>query len=97
VAVVKKDLVQTDHPGLRKFLGVVVKSGNVEEVIKSIQHQQREDADTCLSASEIAAHFIIDLYSKNSSTSANVNRITTNLESVADELLRLSKVIKALD
>ncbi len=90
-----KELIQTDQPELRKFLRVVVKNGDVADIIKRIAHQQREGEDTCLSASDIAAHFIIDLYSENSSVSANINRITTNLENVADELLRFSKGIKA--
>jgi hypothetical protein len=93
----KKEVVEANQPRLQNFLRVVVKNGNLEKTLKSIEHQQREDTDTCLSASDIAAHFIVDLYSEASSVSANVNRITMNLESVADELLRFSKAIKALD
>jgi hypothetical protein len=89
--------MKTLQKGIEKFLQVVVKHTEFDKLIASIQHQQREDADTCLSASEIATHFIVDLYSEESSERANINRITTNLNNVADELLAYSKILQALE
>jgi hypothetical protein len=88
--------METSLKGIERFLQVVVKHTEFDKLIASIEHQQREDADTCLTASEIAAHLIVDLHSEQSSERANINRITTNLENVADELLTYSKIIKSL-
>ncbi len=68
-----------------------------EDLTAGINHQQREGEDTCLTASEIAAHFILDLYSEGSSYQANRERISVNSENVADELLNYSKRIRSLE
>jgi hypothetical protein len=36
------------------------------------------------------------LYSEHSSNEANINRITTNLEAAADDLIMMSKLIRSL-
>lgn len=82
---------------IETLLKVVVKHGDIEKLIAGIEHQQREDSDTCLTAREIAAHFIVDLYSETSSDTANLNRITVNLEAVANQLLSYSRLFKALE
>lgn len=82
--------------GIEKFLRLVITHGEISDILASIEHQQREDQDTCLTAGEIAAHFIVDLYSETSGDHANISRISTGLDNVADELLAYSKRIKAL-
>ena len=82
--------------GVEDFLRLVIKHDEIDKVLASIEHQQREDEDTCLTAREIAAHFIVDLYSEKSGDHANMTRITTALDNVADELHAYSKHIKAL-
>lgn len=81
--------------GVKEFLRLVIKHGEVDKLLASIKHQQREDADTCLTGREIAAHFIVDLYSETSGDQANITRITTALENVADELHAYSRSLKA--
>jgi hypothetical protein len=44
----------------------------------------------------LATHVVRDLYDEFSSDDANINRITTNLEAAANDLLLISKLIRNL-
>jgi 2-methylcitrate dehydratase PrpD len=48
-------------------------------------------------ASLVALQQIYRLYSQDSSDNANINRITINLETIAADLISISKSIKKLD
>lgn len=49
-----------------------------------------------LKPAALALSVVQDLYSENSSDEANINRITTNLEALADDLLGMSRQLKTL-
>jgi hypothetical protein len=82
--------------GIENFVAVVSHCPERDEVLKTIQSLRTTKDYKCPTISVFALHLIVDLYSEDSSRQANVNRITTNLEAAADELLHLSQRIKAL-
>jgi hypothetical protein len=59
--------------------------------------QQVDQSHRCPTASSLATHLILELYDQGSSHHANILRISSNLEMVAEELLYLSRRIKNLD
>jgi hypothetical protein len=82
--------------GIKAFLKVVTKRGDLNSLITTIKEQQRSFEDSCLRPSDFAAHLIIDLYDSDSDKKANVTRIAGNLENASDELLAFSKRVRAL-
>ena len=64
--------------------------GNPQQVHQSQSHR-------CPTASSLATHLILELYDQGSSHHANILRISSNLEMVAEELLYLSRRIKNLE
>lgn len=66
---------------------------NLADILKAIK---QADLQSCPPSSLIALYLIQDLYSESSSDSANINRITTNLEAFAEDLYATSRFIKSL-
>jgi hypothetical protein len=82
--------------GIEKFIAVVSHCSERDKVLETLQTLRMTSAYKCPTASVFALHVILDLYGEDSSQQANINRITTNLETAADELVYLSKLLKAL-
>jgi hypothetical protein len=82
--------------GIEKFLAVVTHRPDHAKVLESLQLLQRTEHYHCPTVSVFALHLILDLYDEDSSLQSNINRMTTNLEVAADELIYFSKLIKNL-
>jgi hypothetical protein len=82
--------------GIEMFLGVVSKCAERGRVLETIQGLRMAKNYKCPTISVFALHQIFDLYDEDSSHQANINRITTNLEAAANELLHISKCIRVL-
>ena len=82
--------------GVNPFLEAIVGCADREEVARSIEVLRHTTDYRCPAPSVLATHLVLDLFSEGSSVEANVNRITTNLEAAADELLQISKLIHRL-
>ena len=82
--------------GIKKFLGTIVGCADRDEVARQVKTLRSSGDYRCPAPSVLATHLVLDLYSEGSSDEANVNRITTNLEAAADELLQISKLIRRL-
>jgi hypothetical protein len=84
------------------------RSVSFEALISMVHHAQESlsvletlesmaPASKCPSpVSLLVTHVICDLYDSHSSDEANINRITTNLEAVANDLLLMSKLFRNL-
>jgi hypothetical protein len=84
------------HIKREKFIEVVQQAEASLEVLEYLEAAKVE-SDKCPPVSSlIASYLIADLYSEQSSNEANINRITTNLEAAADDLLMVSKLIRSL-
>ncbi len=59
-------------------------------------NRQSSPGHRCPRASDVAVHLIIEPYDQGLTQVANINRISTNLELAAEELLYLSKRVRAL-
>jgi hypothetical protein len=81
---------------IENFVAVVSHCSERDKVLKAIQSLRTTRDYKCPTADVFALHLIVDLYGEDSSRQANINRMTTNLEAAADELLHLSKRIEAL-
>jgi hypothetical protein len=82
--------------GVENFVAVVSHCSERDKVLETIQQLRTTKDYKCPAVSVFALHVILDLYSEDSSLEANINRVTTNLEAAANELLYVSKRIKAL-
>jgi hypothetical protein len=80
---------------LESFLNIVQQAKESLEVLEQLEIAK--GSDKCPPVSSLLASYLIsDLYSEKSSNEANINRITTNLEATADDLLMISKLIRSL-
>jgi hypothetical protein len=86
----------TTSQGIDKFLGAVSHCTERDKVLEAIKGLRHTKGYKCPTVSVFALHLILDLYGEDSSQQANVNRITTNLEAAADDLIHLSKRLKAI-
>lgn len=66
----------------------------LSELLEELKHADRQN---CPPSSLIAIYLIQDLYSAQSEDKANINRIITNLESVAEDLYTTSRIIRFLN
>jgi hypothetical protein len=81
---------------LANYLEVVQQAKGSLALLTSLE-EARKHNDNCPPLSSVMAlHIICDLYSELSSDEANINRITTNLEAAADDLLMIGKLIRSL-
>jgi hypothetical protein len=84
------------HINLDAYIHVVQQAKESLELLALLEEAKGE-TDKCPPVSSILASYLItDLYSEQSSDEANINRITTNLEAAADDLLMMSKLIRSL-
>lgn len=84
------------HIKREKFIEIVQQAEDSLEVLQYLEAAKAE-SDKCPPMSSLLASYLItDLYSEQSSNEANINRITTNLEAAADDLLMISKLIRSL-
>ena len=83
--------------GIEKFLEAIVGCADRDEVARQVKTLRGSSDYRCPVPSVLATHLVFDLYSEVSSDQANINRITTNLDAAADELLQISKLIRRLD
>ncbi len=69
---------------------------NSQEAIRFLEQlEQRQVLEKCPPVTSIlASHIVTDLYNEFSSEDANINRITTNLEAVANDLLMIADRIR---
>jgi hypothetical protein len=80
---------------LESFLNIVQQAKESLEVLEHLEIAK--GSDKCPPVSSLLASYLIsDLYSEQSNNEANINRITTNLEATADDLLMISKLIRSL-
>jgi hypothetical protein len=79
-----------------KFIAVVQQAKASLEVLEQLETAKMQTEKCPPVSSLLATYLITDLYSKQSSNEANINRITTNLEAAADDLLMISKLIRSL-
>ncbi len=78
------------------FIAVVQQAKESLELLEHLEIAKGAH-DKCPPVSSLIASYLIsDLYSDQSSNEANINRITTNLEAAADDLIMISKLIRAL-
>jgi hypothetical protein len=82
--------------GVENFVAVVSHCSERDKVLEAIRFLRMAKNYKCPTVSTFALHLIVDLYDEDSSLQANINRMTTNLEAAAHELLYVSKRIKAL-
>ena len=78
--------------GVDKYLEPLFRSSASQDVLSTLETEEVSQVST----SRLALQIVLDLYNENSAHEANVNRITTNLEAAAEELLHMSKLIRAL-
>jgi hypothetical protein len=67
-----------------------------DHVVSFLEHFAAVKPKSCSASSALAMHIIYDLYSETSADEANINRITTNLEAAADDILAIAKLIRAI-
>jgi hypothetical protein len=84
------------HINLDAYIHVVQQAKESLELLALLEEAKGE-TDKCPPVSSLLASYLItDLYSEQSTDEANINRITTNLEAAADDLLMMSKLIRSL-
>jgi hypothetical protein len=84
------------HINLDTYIQIVQQAKESLELLALLEEAKGE-TDKCPPASSLLASYLItDLYSEQSTDEANINRITTNLEAAADDLLMMSKLIRSL-
>ena len=84
---------QTD---IETFLDVACHRSERETIVNFVKAYQASNPKNVSPAAALAVYVINDLFSESSSDEANVNRVTTNLEAAADDLLTMSKMLKGL-
>lgn len=77
--------------GIEKFVKIARPFPERDNMLETIRQLQTTKQYKCPTVSMFALHLIADLYSEDSSVQANVNRMKTNLESAAHDLLFFSK------
>lgn len=88
--------VSIAHNTLESYLEVVQQAKESLELLEHLEVAKGQ-SDKCPPVSSLLASYLIaDLYSEHSSNEANINRITTNLEAAADDLVMISKLIRSL-
>jgi hypothetical protein len=88
--------IEKNHLSREKFIEVVQQAEASLELLEHLEVAKAQ-TDKCPPVSSlIASYLIADLYSEQSSNEANINRITTNLEAAADDLMMVSKLIRSL-
>jgi hypothetical protein len=88
--------VSTSRHSLETYLSVIQQAKESLELLEHLRVAKGQ-SDKCPPISSlIASYLITDLYSEHSSNEANINRITTNLEAAADDLVMVSKLIRSL-
>ena len=86
--------MQHSHASIDVFL---------QEVLNNLEHSDSKQAQRaratqgylCPTASDLAVHLILELYDQGSSPTANITRISSNLELAAEKLLYFSRRIRA--
>lgn len=63
---------------------------------QAFTQQLRSQAKGINLSAALALYLIDDLYDDNSTDEANLNRVTTNLEAAAEDLLTMSRLMKNL-
>ncbi len=91
-------MVSTDtkHLSREAFITLVQQAKESLELLEHLEVAKGETEKCPPVSSLIASYLISDLYSEQSSNEANINRITTNLEAAADDLVMISKLIRSL-
>ena len=79
-----------------RLINIASRSATLEESQALLQQMQDSSIRGVNPATALALYLIADLYSEDSGDQANLNRITTNLETVADDLLTMSRLMKNL-
>lgn len=88
--------VSVTHHSLEAYIEVVQQAKESLELLEHLEVAKAQ-SDKCPPVSSLlASYLIVDLYSEHSSNEANINRITTNLEAAADDLVMISKLIRGL-
>ena len=82
-------MVSTDtkHLSREAFITLVQQAKESLELLEHLEVAKGETEKCPPVSSLIASYLISDLYSEQSSNEANINRITTNLEAAADDLV----------
>ncbi|MGL4610760.1 MAG: hypothetical protein ACRCYY_13950 [Trueperaceae bacterium] len=80
---------------LESYLKTIQQSDLALEWLERLEAFKATEACAPVS-SLLASYLVTDLYSEQSSDEANINRITTNLEAAAEDLIMISKLIRAL-
>jgi hypothetical protein len=82
---------------LNRYLELIFRCTERDQAVQALELLRLQPEYKCPAASVLALHLMLDLYSETSSDQANVMRISSNLETAAEELLALSKLVKTLN
>lgn len=88
--------LEKNHLSREKFIEIVQQAKASLELLEYLEVAKAETNKCPPISSLMASYLITDLYSGQSSNEANINRITTNLEAAADDLMMISKLIRSL-
>jgi hypothetical protein len=89
-------IAEKNHLSREAFTEVIQQAEASLELLEYLEVAKGQ-TDKCPPISSLLASYLItDLYSQQSSNEANINRITTNLEAAADDLMMISKLIRSL-
>ena len=79
-----------------RLVGIASRSTDLQRAVLLMDELASLHRQGVNPASALALYLIGDLYSEASTTQANINRITMNLEAAADDLLSMSALMKDL-
>lgn len=88
--------IDKNHLSREKFIEVIQQAEASLELLEYLEVAKAKTNKCPPVSSLLASYLIADLYSEQSSNEANINRITTNLEAAADDLMMISKLIRSL-
>jgi hypothetical protein len=89
-------IIEKNHLKREKFIELVQQAKASLKLLERLELAKGQEGKCPPISSLIASYLICDLYSEHSSNEANINRITTNLEAAADDLIMMSKLIRSL-
>ena len=87
-----------NEKGLRQedFSKLIFHCPDKEQAQSIVKELKQADMRSCPPSSILALYIIQDLFSETSTDEANINRITTNLEAMAEDLYTTSRFVKSL-
>jgi hypothetical protein len=78
------------------FVSIIHHANESLELLATLEKAKTSDYKCPPPSSVLVTQILSDLYNEASSDEANINRITTNLEAAANDILMMSKLIRNL-